>query len=122
MGTFFLLHQGLSRAVIIYAFLLFAWGLLRYIRGEGLVDSYFGAVIIGEALILVQGAFGGALFAQGLAAGRGIHYLYGFLAIISFPATFAFTRGETGRREMLIWALISLFVFGLGIRATLVAD
>jgi hypothetical protein len=122
MQTLMVLHQGLSRAVIIYGLLLALWGLWRYVRGLGVDGSYLGSIVIGELLIVTQGLVGAAMMWQGLAPGRTIHLLYGMLAIISFPATFAFTHGETSRREMLIWGLISLFVFGLGIRATLVAN
>jgi hypothetical protein len=118
--SLFELHSTLGRAVMFYALILGIWGLVRYARQMGLDGGYLGAVVIAEVLILVQAALGGILLIQGLSPGRPIHILYGILTAISFPATFAFTRGETGRREMLYWGLVGLFVFGLTIRAQLV--
>lgn len=115
------LHATLAGTVTVYALLLGLWGLIRYARGEGVDGSYLGAVVIAEVLILVQAGMGVALVIQGLRVARMIHILYGVLAAISFPATFAFTQGEASRREMLYYALVALFVFGLSIRARLVA-
>lgn len=115
-----MLHTTLARAVMLYALILGLWGLLRYVRGEGLGGSYLGAVVIAEVLILVQGVLGVVLWLQGFNPGRAIHILYGVLTAITFPATFAFTHGELGRREMLYWGLVGLFVFGLSIRAQMV--
>lgn len=115
--TTLLLHTNLARAVMSYALILGLWGFVRYARGKGLDGSYLGAVVVAEILILVQGGLGVLLWLQGLSPGRTIHILYGILTAISFPAIFAFTHGEVGRREMLYWALVGLFVFGLSIRA-----
>ncbi|MCZ7569174.1 MAG: hypothetical protein M5U01_11395 [Ardenticatenaceae bacterium] len=119
--TLLMLHATLARAVMIYALILGLWGLVRYARGEGFDGSYLGAVVIAEVLILVQAGSGIVLWLQGLSPSRLIHILYGIVTVISFPATFAFTHGEAGRREMLYWGLIGLFVFGLAIRAQMVA-
>ncbi|MBA3534809.1 MAG: hypothetical protein H0T73_23095 [Ardenticatenales bacterium] len=118
----FTLHLQLATMATIFTLLLALWGFLRYMQGQGVDGSYLGAVVIGEGLLVVQGALGGLMMGAGAQPARpAIHILYGLVALLSFPALYAFTQGRDSRREMLLWALIALFVFGVTIRARLVA-
>jgi heme A synthase len=117
-----LLHARLADTAMYFALALAIWGFLRFFRGQGVDGSYLGAVVVGEVLMVAQGLLGGVLLALGLRPmNTSIHILYGVLAIISFPAFYAFVEGRDSRREMLMWALLALFVFGLTIRARDVA-
>ncbi len=117
----FLLHDRLATTMIWFALFMGIWGMWRYVRGFGLDANFLGAVVIGEVLILVQGALGVVLFLEGMRPDRMVHILYGIAAAIAFPATYAYTHGDTDRRVMLIWGLVSFFVFGSAVRATMVA-
>ncbi|GAP63654.1 hypothetical protein ARMA_2077 [Ardenticatena maritima] len=118
--TLILLHDRLATTMTLYALFLGLWGLYKYVRGEGLDGNYLGAIIVAEVLIIVQALLGFALFGGGLRPARLVHILYGIMAVISFPATYAYTRGDDSRRVMLIWGLVGLFVFGLAVRAQMV--
>lgn len=118
----YLLHDRLSNAVIIFALILGLWGLFKYFRGDGVDGNYFGAVVIGELLIIAQIVLGIILFAGGARPDRSLmHILYGAAAVISFPAVYAYTQGDQSRRAMLTWGVVGLFVFGCAVRATMVA-
>jgi hypothetical protein len=93
------------------------WGLWRLIRKQGLSSNYWGALIIGEVLIVVQGLLGGYLWLIGLRPERSIHVLYGLVAALTIPAIYAFTKGGQARREMLIYGVALLFLVGILIRA-----
>jgi predicted membrane protein len=117
-----LLHARLADTAMYFALALAIWGFFRFFRGQGVDGSYLGAVVIGEVLMVVQGLLGGILLAVGFRPmNTSIHVLYGVLAVISFPAFYAFVQGRDSRREMLMWALLALFVFGITIRAREVA-
>ncbi len=46
-----------------------------------------------------------------------IHILYGIVAILTVPGTFAYTRGRDGRWELLIYVTVCLFLCGIALRA-----
>ncbi|MDQ4076938.1 MAG: hypothetical protein M3220_11915 [Chloroflexota bacterium] len=107
---------------MLFTLILAVWGFVRYIRGQGVDGSYLGAVVIAEGLIIVQGLIGGVLYGIGARPERpAVHILYGLTALVSYPALFAYTRGGDTRFEQFLWALVSLFVWGLIIRAQQVA-
>ncbi len=117
----FMLHDRLGNAAMLFSLILALWGFVRYARGQGVDGSFLGAVLIAEGLMLVEGGIGGLLYAMGARPERvGIHILYGITAVIAFPAFFAYTRGRDTRLEMLMWALLALFVWGVTIRARVV--
>jgi len=91
---------------------------INYFRGVGLDGNVIGAVIVGEIMMLVQATLGIILLVAGaLYPARGIHFLYGSLTILFFPALWAYTRGATDRRAALLWAVGGLFMMGLTLRA-----
>ena len=114
------LHEGLSTTILLFLLALAAWGFLNYLRGPGVTGSYWGTLAIGEGLIVVEGLVGFALSLLGNLPARGwLHILYGVVAVISIPAAFAFTRGRSGRYELLIYALAALFLAGVTSRLRL---
>lgn len=113
-----LIHSRLSVTMLLFMIALAVWGFWNYLRGAGVTGSYWGGLAIGEGLIVVEGILGGVLYALGLRPERDVlHILYGIVAVISIPSAFAFTRGRTGRYEVLIYALIALFLAGITSRA-----
>lgn len=113
-----LIHGRLANTVILYCLALSVWAFWRFFRKQGIDSSYWGALIIGEILILVQGALGVLMWLFfALHPERDIHFLYGIVTAITLPAVYAFTRGRAERRDMLIYAATTLFLFGIALRA-----
>jgi hypothetical protein len=110
-------HDFLSRAFLAFTAIVTLWSLYLFIRGQELSGDFWGTIVVGEGLVAVQAVVGGLLIVRGALPARGIHFLYGVLCALTWPALFAFTQGRTGRREALAWGLVSAFLFGLAMRA-----
>ncbi len=110
-------HARLAITAVLFAFALGAWAAWMFLRGQGVSPSYWGAVIIGEIVMLVQGMLGVLLVVTGQLPRDLLHFLYGVLVALSFPAVYVYTRGRTDRPEAGWYALAGFFVFGLAIRA-----
>ncbi|GAC1538421.1 MAG: hypothetical protein NVS2B7_09380 [Herpetosiphon sp.] len=120
MAILTLVHARLSVTALLFTLVLGGWGLFNYARGEGIGGSYWGALVIAEALMIVEALLGATLFATGLRPGRTtIHVLYGLVLVLSIPGAFSYTRGRGGRAEQLIYAIVALFIAGVTIRARL---
>lgn len=118
LGTVFWLHDRVGNAAPLFMALVGLLSFINYIRGAGVDGSIIGAVIVGEIMMLVQATLGIILLVIGLwPGGWGIHFLYGSLSIIFFPALWVYTRGATDRRAALTWAVGGLFMMGLTLRA-----
>jgi hypothetical protein len=118
LATIIWLHERVGNAAPLFMILVGLLSLINYLRGAGVDGNVIGAVIIGEIMMLVQATLGIMLLvAGGLYPARGIHFLYGSLAILFFPALWAYTRGATDRRAALLWAVGGLFMMGLTLRA-----
>jgi len=104
-----------------FAILIALWSFLHIYQRRELEGGFWGAVVIGEILIVLQAILGFIMMAQGGVPARGVHLLYGILAILTWPAVFAFSRGGTGRKEAVYWGLVSLFLFGIASRAVMTA-
>jgi hypothetical protein len=118
LATLIWLHERVGNAAPLFMALVGLLSLINYFRGIGVDGSIIGAVIVGEIMMLVQAALGVTLlFMAGLSPARGIHFLYGSLTVLFFPALWAYTRGATDRRAALLWAVGGLFMMGLTLRA-----
>jgi hypothetical protein len=116
------IHGQLSTAVMLYAAALGAWGILNFMRRQGVSEGYWGALVIGELLVLIQGSLGGILWTQGLRAARDIHVLYGVMTALGIPAVYVYTRGREGRAENLAYGSAALLVALLAFRAVTTAQ
>jgi hypothetical protein len=115
-------HARIAYATMTYMLVVGIWGLVLYFsRSTKVTPSYFGALLIGELIVVIQVLLGGLLLAQGLVPGNPMHYLYGFTALIVLPLAYTYNQGRDDRKALLIYAIIALFVFGAGVRATLTA-
>ena len=111
------LHERLANTMILFSLVAGLWGLLTYFRRRGVTANYWGILIIGEILYAAQGLLGIALWLGGERPGRTIHLLYGAVALITFPAYYAASKGRDDRRAALIYGLLGLFLAGIGARA-----
>jgi hypothetical protein len=118
METLVFVHDRLTISILLFTLILGVWGLWIALRGPGITPSYWGSLVIGELLIIVQSVIGVVLMIMGGWPARGwLHVLYGIVALLCFPAAFAFTRGRTSRYEALIYAVIAFFLAGITSRA-----
>ncbi len=111
------IHRILANAFLYFTVIIAVWALIHILRRQEIGGSFWGAVIIGEGLALLQVVVGAIMLIQGRQPARLIHLLYGAITLITWPAVFAFTRGGTGRREIVYWTLFSVFLFGITLRA-----
>ena len=129
------IHGRLANTALLFIAILAAWGLWRMIRKQGVSSSYWGALVIGEVLILLQGALGAYLWLVGERPDRGIHILYGIVSALVIPGVYAFTKGNQDtptsqdesvdqgerqrleRRTMMVYAFALLFLFGILLRS-----
>ncbi|MFN8015518.1 MAG: hypothetical protein U0R17_02775 [Acidimicrobiia bacterium] len=83
---------------------------------------FFAPVYIGWLAICVQAFLGISLFMSGekLGTGKGFHYFYGFIAMMTAAILFSYSK-TMGKKKILIYAVSSLFLGGLGIRAAWIA-
>ena len=105
-------HGRLGTAAMYFMALLAIWGLFRFFRKQGVDSNYWGALVIGEILIVLQGLLGGYLWIIGARPGRTIHILYGVVAALVIPAVYAYTKGDEQRRAILIYG-VSLLIGAL---------
>ena len=116
MDIISLLHDNLSTTVILFFLVVGVWGLLEFARGGVLGGSLAGALIIGQVLIVVQGAFGMVLYVVGPRPSDPVHILYGLSAALVMPALWYYLRDRAPRQLLFFFSLISLFIVGLAIR------
>lgn len=110
-------HRLLGTAFLYYTAIITLWLLVHLFRRRDVDGGFWGAIAIGEALIVLQMIVGVIMALQGLRPARGLHFVYGGVALLTWPAVFALTRNAPGRREALYWALASAFLFGVTLRA-----
>lgn len=110
-------HCRFALTTIAYTLALGIWGAVAFLRGSGVGGSYFGSLVIGEIFVILQGVLGVILVITGLWPHDPLHFLYGVVIALSWPGVFAYTHGERTRREMGFYAIASIFIFGLAVRA-----
>ncbi len=116
--TIFDIHNALSRTIWMFYLIVGLWGLYRAIRRQPVNGSYIGALVVIQIVVLAQGLLGGYLYLQGGRPLRsGVHILYGLFAIVFIPGMFAYLRGDDSNRAQWVYALCTLFMFGVALRA-----
>jgi heme A synthase len=116
--TIFEIHARLGNTVILFVVILAIWGAWRFLRGQGLISSYWGALVIAEVLILFQGGLGAYMWAIGARPEEGgMHILYGVVSLLPLPLVYVYTKGRDGRPEMLMYTVAFLMLVGLVLRA-----
>jgi hypothetical protein len=117
MESIVLVHGALSRTIAIFFLLLGLWGLVRAIRGQAVTGSYLGALVIGEVLFALQAILGLVMIVGGEAPARVVHLIYGTFALVALPGLFAFIRGDDSNQAQWYYAILTLFLFGVSLRA-----
>ena len=118
----FSIHGWLGRTMMYYFFFLAIWGYFRFFRKQGIDSSFWGALMLGEVVLILQALIGAWLyFGAGVPLNRPIHMLYGILTPALVPAIYAYTKGRDGRPESLAYATALLITAALAFRALSIA-
>jgi hypothetical protein len=110
------IHCRVGLSVSFFSFILGVWGIIAFLRGSGVTGSYFGALVVGEILVIAQALLGVILVLAGEWPMDALHFLYGVVVILMWVMVYIYTKGGTTRREILIYAVVSFFMMGLAIR------
>jgi hypothetical protein len=116
LSTILLVHDRLATTVLLFMAAVGVWGLVSYFRGESLGGSLSGALVIGQLLVVVQGAFGAALYLDGMRPATQVHLLYGMTAVLVLPFVWSYVKDRHPRQALLFYSLVALFIAGLAIR------
>lgn len=115
MTLVLLLHDRLAIAIVLYFAILGMWGVAAWRADRGPSPSYRGALVVAEAVALLDGVFGATLFLDHQPREL-VHVLYGLSIVLAIPAGFVYARDRTPAQQSLVLGLVSLFAFGLAIR------
>jgi hypothetical protein len=120
------IHDGLADTAVLFVAALALWALALRITSRPLDGTWFGAAMIGEILIIAQGALGGILYLQGGSSALPrpfMHILYGVVALICLPAAQTyFGHLEDEKIKALAMAAVCAFLWGILLRASHVAQ
>lgn len=117
MEVIFEIHRVISNTIWMFYLAIAIWGIYRAIRGMRVDGSYFGAIAVIQIVVLLQVILGAALYFDGGRPGRElVHYLYGAFSVVFLPGLFAYLRGDDSNGAQWIYALASLFMFGVTLR------
>lgn len=108
------LHRALSNTIWMFYLFMGVWGVYRALRRHPVNGSYFGAIAVIQIVLVVQALMGGALYLSGLRPERElVHYLYGAFGVVFLPGLFAYLKGDDSNTAQWLFALASLFMFGV---------
>lgn len=122
MDAIHLLHDNLATTVMLFFLAIGLWGMIEFARGGQLGGNISGAFVIGQALAILQSLFGAVLYLFTEDRPGFIHVLYGIMACITLPFAWSYMKDRAPRHGLLIYSLISLFIFGLAIRGMATAS
>ncbi len=117
MNILLIMHDRLQVAFMLFMIAIGIWGCALFFLNRPITGEFWGALVIGEGLVLIEAIIGILLYINGARPTRDIfHILYGIVAVISIPGAFAFTRGRDNRFEALIYGLLGFFLMGIAMR------
>jgi hypothetical protein len=111
------IHDRLATSMLLFLAVAGLWGVGSSLLKRGMSGSYWGMLAIGELLIVAQAITGIVLWLEGARPARGIHLLYGVVALLTLPGYFAYSRGQDDPRATRSFGLICLFLVGISLRA-----
>jgi hypothetical protein len=116
-GPLATVHGGFANVLLIYSAAVAVWALILYFRGRNPSGGLLGALLIAEGIAILQSLLGLGLLAQGHRPDDPLHYLYGVVAVLTFPTAYLWGAGGREHRDSLIFALAAIFLVGITIRA-----
>lgn len=109
------LHDRFASVLVLYLAASGLWGLLLGIRGVGPTAGYRGALVIAEAVVVLQGALGVGVLLGGRPVDP-IHLLYGAALVVALPLAWTLVRDRQPRGQSVALGLAALFAAGLALR------
>jgi len=110
-------HGRIATALALFTLITGVYGLVEYFRKKPVSPNYWGVIVIGNLLALVQGTLGAWMALNGARPERSVHIVYGVVAVLWIPIIQFINRSRSGRDETLVCALVSLFEFAIALRA-----
>ncbi len=116
------IHGRIGNAALLFMIIAGVWGIIRWRQGVGIDQNYLGVLIVGEILIIAQillGLYMVLALSLSPSAGRPwLHYLYGFVMVLTLPAVYAYTRGHMeDSNDQALYAFVCLFIAALVYRS-----
>lgn len=115
------IHARIGNTALLFMLIAGVWGLIRWRRKQAIDQNYMGILIVGELLLIGQLLLGVYMLLVQLAPPSSrpwLHYLYGFVTVITLPAVYAYTKGRTEEvSDQALYALICLTIAALVYRA-----
>ncbi len=111
------LHCRIALSTLFFTFAVGLWGVVGWALVRGVGGNYMGALIIGELLVLFQGLVGIILVLTGQWPNDTLHFLYGVVIALVWPGIYVYTHGDTSRRALGIYGLMSIVMLFLALRA-----
>ena len=115
------LHGRLATAVVLYLVALGIWGLALGVRAGGPTPSYYGALVLAEAMAVLQGILGLPILFSRTPA-NSLHLLYGVALAVALPMAATLVRGRPPRAAAFAFGFIALFAAGLALRGITTAS
>ena len=112
-----ILHERLASSMLLFSMVAAVWGLVAFARWRGMDGNFWGILAVGEVLFLAQGVLGVLLYLGGTQPARGIHILYGAVAVLTLPAYYVISKGRDDRTATLIYSLLCIFLTGIILRS-----
>jgi hypothetical protein len=125
MASVIFVHSRLAVTATWFILFLGIWALFQRIRGQPLGGSWYGALVVGEVLLILQAGLGVYLYTQGLSAALPrpfMHILYGIVSVITLPAAQSYFGSlDDENTKTIAMAVACAFLYGIILRAGSVA-
>jgi len=112
-----IVHDRLANAMILFSAIAGLWGIVGGIRRQSMSGNYWGIIAVAELLFLAQALVGVTLWLGGDRPARGVHILYGVVALLSLPAYYVMSKGRDDPRAVWVYGLLFFFLVGITLRA-----
>ncbi len=118
------IHARIGNAALLFMVIAGIWGLVRWRQKKSMDSNYLGILVVGELLLVAQafiGIYMWLLLGRAAELGRpSMHFLYGFLTVLTLPAVYSFSQGKIdGEREQMLYGFACLFLAALVFRASM---
>jgi heme A synthase len=117
MATLPIVHERISRALVVFVLACAMWGAWACLRQQGLSSNFRGTWLSAGLLALLQAGTGLVMAWTGRVLPRTIHGAYGLVIALTWPSVYVYARGRDERDERLAYSLASFVLVVLIWRA-----
>jgi len=111
------LHQRFALVILAYALIVGLWGLALFLLNRPPAGGFLGAIVLAEAVVIIQDILGWVLFLGGHRPHDLLHLLYGVVIALAIPFVWSISERGTTRRDSLYLGLTLLFMVAIAVRA-----